>query len=126
MKIQIVTILIVLVTVYTSCKKNDAPSVKQKLNPPSWIIGEWLVDGSHLGYRFTSDDMVSITAFHEVSLKKNFESATVVESITDSSYRVDATIDQSTFKYYFKYVSATEIEDKTPAFVNFTRIYIKQ
>ena len=56
-----------------SCSSNDNEVNPSGINPPSWIQGTWLVEGStngSVGVRFTEDDIVLIQNFLETSQKK--------------------------------------------------------
>lgn len=113
---------------------DDNSSVNQNensINPPSWIRGNWYLDGTtSYGFKFTSDD-VCIIALSQSACNK--ESLTIYqgtdvythveEQTTDTKYSVDVTIGSNTTSYEFQKVSDTQIKwVNSPA----QAIYIKQ
>lgn len=91
-------IFLVVLAVITSCSKNDTALNSNSINPPEWIHGTWEAEGamgnSSSGIRFTSNDVVLITGFSELSHKNQIESysdimeMTVEETKSDEEYHL--------------------------------------
>lgn len=129
------TVLILSAVLAFSCSGSDDnnnvnPNVVD-INPPAWIQGTWLLEGSPVqsGFRFTSDDVcinsLGMYACNKESLEMyqgtqvNIE---VDEEISDTDYSVEITIGSNTTTFNFKKVSATQIKwINSPAQANYTK-----
>jgi len=105
----------------SSCSTEDNNSNKSYgINPPDWIKGEWLLEGSMTGrngFSFTNDDLILILPSLETSQKALFnqtvdlgQNVTTTEVKTESSYILKATFATGqTVTYGFTRISSNEI-----------------
>lgn len=101
------------------------------LNPPVWIQGTWLLEGSSVqsGFRFTSDDVCINSLGMYACNKESLEmyqgtqvNTDVNEEISDTEYSVEITVGSNTTAFEFKKVSATQIKwVNSPAQANYTK-----
>ena len=127
-------ILVIASLLVLNCSKNDSNSSSSiQINPPAWIQGTWLLEGSpgvDAGWRFTSNDFIIIQAGFEISQRGQLE--TILESgedvsandeSTDNTYTVTSNfLAGQTTIYSFTRISDTEISwDRVP-----NSIYTKQ
>lgn len=101
------------------------------INPPAWIQGTWLLEGSSVqsGFKFTSDDVcinsLGMYACNKESLEMYHDTQVNVdvnEEISDTEYSVEITIGSNTTAFEFKKVSATQIKwINSPAQANYTK-----
>lgn len=125
--------VLVLVFILNGCSSDDNSNNSPiQINPPSWIQGTWLIEGSSttFGWRFTSNDVINIQNGAEISERGQLEfvleagqSASTSEVKTDTQYILTANYSagQTTVKSFTK-ISSTEISwDETPGV-----IYVKQ
>jgi len=109
---------------FTACSKDDSKSLTENktFNPPSWILGKWLmnrnVTGSEIGFEFKANDFCYITAGTTTcfnSVLGTYDGTNVKTDITeeksDNHYKVSVTIQGTTTKYHFVKVSNTEIQE---------------
>lgn len=127
---QIIRASIFLFIITTSCSSNNDndSNTSIQINPPTWIQGTWLesVDPD-IGWRFTSNDIISIISNVEMSQKEQLElganngqDVSVEEEITSDYYSVQLNYPAgNTVNYYFEKLSETQIS-LSPA------IYTKQ
>lgn len=115
-----------------SCSSDEVPEDSaHQINPPQWIHGEWLqedADGNSHGYRFTSDDLVTIMPPIETSQKSMLNQmaqggyeVSASETISDDHYSLTTGYDGQKVTYNFYKVSETEIYWENP-----DNIYVKQ
>lgn len=121
--------------VLLSCSgSDDNGSVNQNensINPPSWIQGNWYLDGTtSYGFKFTSDDVCVIALSQSACNKESlsiYEGTDVYthvdEEMSDINYSVDITIGSNTTSYKFQKVSDTQIKWMNSSAQT---IYIKQ
>lgn len=105
-----------------SCSNSDDDNnqTENYFNPPSWIIGTWIQEGSSLGngYIFTTNDFLlknqlgGNTSFKEAieTTKSTGGNASATEVISSTIYNVSITIGAQTYIYNFQKVSDTKIE----------------
>jgi hypothetical protein len=105
-----------------SCSDSDSSgsSSNSYINPPTWIKGTWVQEGSTLGngYIFTSNDfLLKNTIGGNTSFKQAIETtistggnADATEEITSSIYNISITIGAQTYDYDFQKISDTKIE----------------
>ncbi|MEW4925406.1 hypothetical protein [Algibacter sp. 2305UL17-15] len=122
----------------TSCSSsdNDSGNSNSTINPPIWIQGTWLLEGSNAqsGYRFANDDfcLVLLTTqncFKEsIRLTENSGAITnIKEQITDNNYSIEITLASQILTYNFKKVTETQIEWTNSPLGDLTQaIYLKQ
>lgn len=132
---RILPILAILCIALSSCSSDDDSSSNSQIqiNPPSWIQGTWLLEGSLIGdsgWRFTSNDFIIIQASNEISQREQLE--TFLESGQDVSANDEST--ETTYKitsnfpagqttiYSFTKISDTEISWDTVS----NSVYTKQ
>jgi len=61
--------LFILSTVFLSCSSNNE-NISSDINPPVWIHGSWLVEGTltgNTGFKFTSNDVVLLQNLGDTS-----------------------------------------------------------
>ncbi len=117
--------LIALAVFNQSCgDNNDSPNNPDKgnksINPPEWIQGTWGTPATEFSeaipaFRFTEDDVITISVMQEMSHKeaiKNgegvYKKLEVKETITDSKYRLKMTFNESSIIYEFVKVNIIE------------------
>ena len=105
-----------------SCSNSDDDNnqTANYFNPPSWIIGTWIQEGSSLGngYIFTTNDFLlkneiaGNTSFKEAieTTKSTGGNASATEEISSTMYNVSIIIGAQTYIYNFQKVSDTKIE----------------
>ncbi|MBL7471407.1 hypothetical protein [Robertkochia sediminum] len=73
-KITFSFLFIFVLTLVSCSKDDDASGGDVGIRPPEWIQGTWLVEdtfgGPDQGFRFTSDDVISLQPTLEYSLKE--------------------------------------------------------
>jgi hypothetical protein len=132
MKKTIYFLTILLITL-TSCSSDNDSSSNILINPPNWIQGKWLLEGSVVGesgWRFTSNDFILIQVNTEVSQREQLEQfsnngqeVSASNTSSDNSYSVTLnSVGGQTITYSFTKISDTEISWNTIA----NSIYIKQ
>lgn len=136
--IKLFTIIGVLLFSLVSCSSDDNDDSNNgqiSINPPQWIQGKWLQEDNStvVGYRFTSNDFITIVANVETSQREQLEafansgqSVSATDSSTDSTYSVTInTIGGQSTIYNFTKISDTEISnsqfDNLPIDVIFTK-----
>lgn len=105
-----------------SCSNSDDDNnqTENYFNPPSWIIGTWIQEGSSLGngYIFITNDFLlknqlgGNTSFKEAieTTKSTGGNASATEVISSTIYNVSIIIGAQTYIYNFQKVSDTKIE----------------
>ena len=108
-----------LIAVSCSNSSDSNSSNSSSINPPTWIRGVWIQEGSTLGngYIFTSDDFLLKGLSGNTSFKQAIQStiasggnASATETISSEIYNISITIGAQTTDYNFQKVSATKIE----------------
>ena len=133
------TILLFFSFAIMSCSNSDSSgsSSNSYINPPTWIQGTWVQEGSTIGngYIFTSNDFLLKNAIGgNTSFKQAIETtiaaggnADATEVITSSIYNLSITIAAQTYNYDFQKISATKIEWMNDPYGNSETVYfIKQ
>jgi len=119
---RILPILAILFIALSSCSSDDDSSSNSQIqiNPPNWIQGKWLLEGSVVGesgWRFTNDDFIIIQANTEISQREqlqqfaeNGQDVSASDTSTDDTYSVtlNSLGGQST-TYSFTQISDNEI-----------------
>lgn len=110
---------------------NNVNPIVASLNPPAWLQGTWLLEGSSVqsGFRFTSEDVcinsLGMYACNKESLEMYQDTEVhtdVNEEISDTEYSVEITIGSNTTAFEFKKVSVTQIKwVNSPAQANYTK-----
>lgn len=110
---------------------NNVNPTVVSINPPAWIQGTWLLEGSSVqsGFRFTSDDVcinsLGMYACNKESLEMYQDTQVntrVNEEISDTEYSVEITIGSNITAFEFKKVSTTQIKwVNSPAQGNYTK-----
>ncbi|WAC40907.1 hypothetical protein [Pedobacter sp. SL55] len=116
------SIYLVLVTIFLlSCsKKDETPESSIKISPPTWVQGEWYLEGEATkssAFKITSDDFC-IGAFNSYSCNKEAlatyskgkMAANVKEVKSDTDYSIEITLASQVTTYNFRKVSATKIK----------------
>jgi len=119
---KILPILAILVIALSSCSSDDDSSDNSsiQINPPNWIQGKWLLEGSVVGesgWRFTNNDFIIIQANTEISQREqlqqfsnNGQDVSANDTSTDNTYSVTLnTIGGQSTTYSFTQISNTEI-----------------
>lgn len=130
MKKTVFVLVLMLSTFLFSCSSNDDnnSNTSIQINPPTWIQGKWLESiDPDIGWRFTSNDIISIIGNVEMSQKEQLElganngqDVSVEEDSTNEYYSVQLNYPAGqTVNYYFEKLSETQIR-LSPA------IYTKQ
>lgn len=104
-------LMILSVVMVVSCSKDKAEE-KSQINPPAWIHGEWVTQGSS-GYTFTKDDFCTSVTYSKVCYKGDIHKVIHQESTTDT-YKVTFQLNgasQITNEFEFKKISDTQIRD---------------
>jgi hypothetical protein len=134
MKKTIYFLTIFIITLSSCSSDNDSSSNSNILiNPPDWIQGKWLLEGSIVGesgWRFTNNDFILIQANTEVSQRgqleqfaNNGQEVSANDTSSDNSYSVTLnSIGSQSTTYSFTKTSDTEISWNTVS----NSIYIKQ
>ena len=113
-KLLYIFISLLLLSCSSSEDSSSGPD-KNSLNPPAWIQGKWALGtgDAQSGHEFKSNDWCSYMSSVSICWKSAIESsngqATVVETITDSSYITKLTVGGITITYTFIKMSATKI-----------------
>lgn len=110
-------------TVLFSCSgddNNDSTNTDSSdMNPPAWAQGTWLMEvgGASTGLKFTTDDVCSVVNSTTTCNKENLSTikrggghVAVEETISDTKYIVNITIQSNTTTYNIEKVSATQIK----------------
>ena len=96
-----------------SASTSTTSPVKNKFNPPSWIIGTWAGDTNSLGneysFTFTSANVTSKMATTSYDYKEVYNGVDVTESISSTSYEWSSIVYGSKTAYKFTKVSSTVI-----------------
>lgn len=119
---KILPILAILIIALSSCSSDDDSSDNSsiQINPPNWIQGKWLLEGSVVGesgWRFTNNDFIIIQANTEISQREqlqqfsnNGQDVSANDTSTDNTYSVTLnTIGGQSTTYSFTKISNTEI-----------------
>jgi hypothetical protein len=109
---------------FAACSKGDSKDLtpEKSFNPPSWILGKWMMDrnviGSEIGFEFADNDFCYIvagttTCFKSVlgTLVGTDAKTDIVEEQSNNHYKVSVTLQGTTHKYHFVKVSNTEIQE---------------
>lgn len=117
------------------CSSDDGNSSNSEIqiNPPSWIQGTWLLEGSLIGdygWRFTSNDFIIIQASSEISQRGQLETflesgqdVSANDESTETTYKVTSNFPAGqTTVYSFTKISDTEISWNTVS----NSVYTKQ
>lgn len=110
--------LILAITLSCSNSDDTANLSTINFNPPSWIQGIWFEENSLSGYKFTSDDIISLTLdednniIREGSRKSAFSnfvdgSPSVKESDSDSFYSATVMLNGQDREFY-EFVKTSE------------------
>jgi hypothetical protein len=120
----------------SSSDDNSNPKNNLSINPPSWILGTWLLEEPNptSGFRFANDDFCLVlpsqqSCFKEsIQLTNNSGGATnVSETTTDTSYSIEITLISQIVTYKIEKVSSTQIELINDPLGELTEtIYVKQ
>tara|TARA_R110000744_G_scaffold209048_12_gene327853 strand:- start:1781 stop:2194 length:414 start_codon:yes stop_codon:yes gene_type:complete len=107
--------ILFLFLIITSCSSEDNTdsniNSNFKFNPPTWIQGIWFEENSLSGYKFTSDDIISLTLdeddniIREDSRKSAFSnfvdvSPSVKESVSETLYSATVTMNGQEYGFY--------------------------
>lgn len=119
---KILPILAILIIALSSCSSDDDSSDNSsiQINPPNWIQGKWLLEGSVVGdsgWRFTNNDFIIIQASNEISQRGQLEmflgsgqDVSAIDETTESTYKITSNFPAGqTTIYSFTKVSDTEI-----------------
>lgn len=111
-------LIFTVVIIACSSDSDNNANFNIQINPPSWIQGTWLesVDPD-IGWKFTSNDIISIIGGVEMSQKEQLElganngqDVSVNEDSSDDYYSVQLNYPAgNTFNYYFEKISETQI-----------------
>lgn len=105
-----------------SCSSSNDSASSSDFNPPAWIQGTWLQEGStpslSTGFKFYSNDFCTLIVNAEQCqkglvdlIRKGGESASVVETISNTSYSAKINyVGGQSATYTFSKISNTEIE----------------
>ena len=112
-------ILLLSVIMFLGCSSDDDNSANSsiQINPPNWIQGEWLQEGTDNGWRFTSNDVIALTAGLELSLREEIEAiinsgqnASATDESTENTYKLTRNFPAGqTIIHSFTKVSDTEL-----------------
>lgn len=116
------TLLLLLLTViFWGCSSDDSGDSNtgtHSFNPPSWILGKWTMDGNlssgETGFEFKTNDFCYITAGVTTCIQSMLDSGLnveVSEEKSDIHYKLNVTIQGTTYKYHFKKISDTVIQE---------------
>jgi hypothetical protein len=132
MKTKLIKLIVVIIcfTSILSCSKNDREFYSFiQINPPEWIQGTWLKAGTGFGWRFTSNDIISIDPNLEFSFRESYQSfidhganASISDTYTNVSYIVTINYGGVISTFDFTKLSDTEISEKSDSLA----ILIKQ
>jgi hypothetical protein len=119
---KIILLLLISLSTLVSCSSNDEDNGNSEIqiNPPNWIQGKWLLEGSVVGesgWKFTDNDFILIQANVEVSQREQLQQffnggqdVSANDSSTDESYSVTLnSIGGQSTTYSFTKISKTEI-----------------
>ena len=128
-------VLLIVFFVLIGCSSNDGnfSDSQIQINPPNWIQGTWLLEGSLVGdsgWRFTSDDIIIVQSCYEISQRDQLETfsksgqdVSVNEESTDSTYTLISNLPAGhTIVYSFARITDSKITWKAVT----NSIYIKQ
>lgn len=116
-KLFIAILFTVLIASCSSDSDNNSNS-NIEISPPSWIQGTWLESiDPDIGWKFTSNDIISIIGGVEMSQKEQLElganngqDVSVNEDSSDNYYSVQLNYPAgNTVNYYFEKLSDTQI-----------------
>jgi hypothetical protein len=113
----------IVLTLLISCSSdnNSNNSSNNTIDPPSWIQGNWYLEGefggSTTGYSFKSNDFCLIV-FNTQTCFSLYSDPTISaggifkieELISDNEYKISITQINTTTTYHFKKISSTKIE----------------
>lgn len=116
------TLLLLLCTViFWGCSSDDSGDSNtgtQSFNPPSWILGKWTIDenlsSGETGFEFKTNDFCYITAGVTTcfqSMRDAGLNVEVSEEKSDTHYKLNVTIQGTIYKYHFKKISNTVIQE---------------
>ena len=103
-----------------SCSSDNDEIKESGINPPEWIQGTWLVEGSTTGdngVRFTPNDLILIQVFNEISQRQLIEQSRylgeevkIIENISEENYVLHIDFQQSqTVKLEFTKLTSDKI-----------------
>lgn len=131
---KIIPIISIILIALTSCSSEDARvSSEIHINPPNWIQGKWVLEGSTIGesgWRFTSEDVIMIQSGSELSQRGQLNASlgsgqdvSAQDEYTNNTYKLVSNFPAGqTVILSFTKVSNTEIS--FDAVTN--SIYVKQ
>jgi len=114
-------ILILITSATLSCSGDDNKSSQNNtyFNPPEWIQGTFKQSSDAnlgVGFKFTDNDFCNVIVNATQCYKEQLQSfsnvggvADVEETITDTEYAVEITLQSSTVYYRFLKISSTKI-----------------
>ncbi|MGY5848115.1 hypothetical protein ACW6QP_11950 [Salegentibacter sp. HM20] len=117
-------ILLILMTI--GCSADNENNESNIINPPAWLHGTWLVEGSTTGdngVKFTSNDVILIQPIIDLSHRKLIQDSRdlgqeieVIETISDVNYSLHLDFQNApTVKLEFSKLSPNEITwDQVP------------
>lgn len=122
--------LLFLSFVLFACSNDDDDNTKSSssisLNPPSWILGDWISEdnSAYSGFSFSSNDIFIVTDLGKASFKESakqepsLKDAEIYDESTSSTYTIHVKTDAVDIVYYeFSKVSSTAIAwDQNPLF----------
>lgn len=119
---KIITLLTFLTFILSSCSSDNDDSFDSniQIEPPNWIQGKWLLEGSvagESGWKFTNNDFIIIQANTEVSQREQLQQfsnggqdVSASDSHSDTEYTVTLnSIGGQTTIYSFSKISDSEI-----------------
>lgn len=86
------------------------------INPPSWIIGKWLIEGSptEFGWKFTNSTFIEIpitgTELDWGAVVQLYDDGSLTDELSGNTYSVFIQTGGSTATYSFKKITNTKIE----------------
>ncbi|MCG8250925.1 hypothetical protein [Tenacibaculum finnmarkense] len=119
---KIIPLFVILVLIFSNCTSDEDNSDNSsiQINPPNWIQGKWLLEGSlagESGWKFTNNDFIIIQANTEISQRKqlqlfsnNGQDVSASDTSSDDSYSIRInTIGGQSVTYGFTKISENEI-----------------
>lgn len=105
--------IIALLSISCSSDDDSSNTSTNAINPPDWIQGTWLQQNGNSttqnGFKFTSDDFITISSNIQISWKDNVNNSNNVgantdvnENVNENEYKIDITITSQTVSYYFE------------------------
>lgn len=125
-------LLLFLTAFFIGCSSDDSGDSNtnnNSFNPPSWILGKWTTDpmaghssknlsSTELGFEFKEDDFCYITAGVTTCFKEMLSiyngtdvNTQITEEKSDTHYKVNVTIQGTTYNYHFVKISDTQIQE---------------